>query len=382
LYIYIVIALPIKIEGNEGMETTKSAMDLLVEQSQAHTEQTNQVQQVTPALTQEATPGSEINNVEDSVQETDKVAKPQETEVEIKNEIEDWDLEKQPAKVEPSKDLEELSKALNLPFNDPVHIINEVKNLKTTNSELEKQIAASKTQEQFANEDIKKANEIAKNGGDYREYLGLAESEKNFNVDYNAIPDKTLLVESELRSLFPNTPEGQRELEMYLEGLSDVDLRVRASKIRQDLNAWQNTEKGRITTEKLRIETAVNEKKKAEDASLRKELDQLTSIGDFKIKPEHRREIYESFTENKVIGELFYNDKKQFDAKKAIETYAKVKFYDKHIAYLKSKSKVEGRKEVINSATNINLNKTSAFASPEVKSSHPLDQAREALRNK
>jgi hypothetical protein len=314
--------------------------------------------------------GSEVNTVEDSNQKvTNQVTEPETTDAETKNDSEeDWDTSEEvtkPTQTETvSKELEAISTALGLPFKDAKLIVDEVKNLKSQSDSFKSKLEETQKANEslFANDDLKQANEIAKNGGDYQEYLGLV------SIDYNQIPDKTLFIEAELKQYFPDTEDGRKDMLNYIEGMPDADLKIAAGRIRKQLQVEQ-------TAQKEKIKRDIVEKKKAHDESLRKALDSMDTISGFKVKPEHRRNMYEKFTSNQVVNDLFYNDQKQFDPKKAAEMYFKATNFDAIVSFLKKKERVEGKKELIKSTTNTNLNKTTEFASPEAKVKDPLMDA-------
>lgn len=280
-------------------------------------------------------------------------------------EIDDWD---EPEIVSttstttasaPDESWKEIGNVLNLNADKKEVVIEEIKKLSDTKKTLENEIASLKSSSDYASDDIKKANEIAKAGGDWKSYLQIS------SIDYDAYDDTTL-IEADVRKYFPSTEEGQAELTSYLESISDSERKVRGAQIREMLKSEQ-------ANRKIEVERTAKEQKMQADENLRKALDSMNDVYGYKLKPSNKTEIYNDISSGKMVNSMFYNDKGELDFNKMAKNAFILKNFEKLLNYYRNNSKNEGKQEVINSINNLDLNQTSQLPTATAQTKSPLD---------
>jgi len=215
--------------------------------------------------------------------------------------------------------------------------VNKFKELK---SELEEAKESSKSV--FANDLIREANEIMKQGGDWVNYLGIA------SYDYDAVPDAELL-SYELMSDF----DTKEELSDYMASLDETQIRLNAKRIRKDLKMQQEAQKQAIAVR-------AQNQQKAYDESLRKAINSVDRVDRVVVKDHDKSRIEKMLTS--------YNDKakatefqiKHFlkpngepDFPKMVQSAYKLEMFDKVLEYATRSAKNSGKASVIQSLSNV-----------------------------
>lgn len=220
-----------------------------------------------------------------------------------------------------------------------------VEKFKQLKQELEETKESTKTV--FANDMIREANEIMKQGGDWLGYLGLA------SFDYDAVPDVELL-SYELKSDF----DSKEELDDYLASLDETQIRLNAKRIRKDLKVQQEAQKQAIAVQ-------AQQHQKAYDESLRKAINSVDRVDRVVVKDHDKARIEKMLTS--------YNDKakatefqiKHFlkpngepDFPKMVQSAYKLEMFDKVLEYATRSAKNSGKASVIQNLSNVEKPKT------------------------
>ena len=215
-----------------------------------------------------------------------------------------------------------------------------VTKFKQIKGELEEAKESSKTV--FANDTIREANEIMKQGGDWVSYLGLS------SYDYDGIPDVDLL-SYELQSDF----DTKEELNDYIASLDETQIRLNAKRIRKDLKVQQETQKQAIAMQ-------AQQHQKAYDESLRKAINSVDRVDRVVVKDHDKSRIEKMLTS--------YNDKakatefqiKHFlkpngepDFPKMVQSAYKLEMFDKVLEYATRSAKNSGKASVIQNLSNV-----------------------------
>lgn len=225
-----------------------------------------------------------------------------------------------------------------------------VAKFKQIKGELEEAKESSKTV--FANDTIREANEIMKQGGDWVSYLGLS------SYDYDGIPDVDLL-SYELQSDF----DTKEELNDYIASLDETQIRLNAKRIRKDLKMQQETQKQAIAMQ-------AQQHQKAYDESLRKAINSVDRVDRVVVKDHDKARIEKMLTS--------YNDKakatefqiKHFlkpngepDFPKMVQSAYKLEMFDKVLEYATRSAKNSGKASVIQNLSNVEKPKTTNVVS-------------------
>ena len=224
-----------------------------------------------------------------------------------------------------------------------------VEKFKNLKQELEETKESTKTV--FANDMIREANEIMKQGGDWLSYLGLS------TLDYDSVPDVDLL-SYELKSDF----DTKEELDEYIASLDETQIRLNAKRIRKDLKLQQDTQKQQIALQ-------AQEHQRVYDENLRKAINGIDKVDRVKVKDQDRASIQKMLTT--------YNDKakatefqiKHFlkpngepDFQKMVQSAYKLEMFDKVLEYATRSAKNSGKAAVIQNLSNVERPKATNIA--------------------
>ena len=224
-----------------------------------------------------------------------------------------------------------------------------VEKFKSLKQELEETKESTKTV--FANDMIREANEIMKQGGDWLSYLGLS------TLDYDSVPDVDLL-SYELKSDF----DTKEDLDEYIASLDETQIRLNAKRIRKDLKLQQDTQKQQVALQ-------AQEHQRVYDENLRKAINGIDKVDRVKVKDQDRASIQKMLTT--------YNDKakatefqiKHFlkpngepDFQKMVQSAYKLEMFDKVLEYATRSAKNSGKAAVIQNLSNVERPKATNIA--------------------
>ena len=250
---------------------------------------------------------------------------------------------------------EDMGKALNLqPNSDRDIILKEVESLKSR---------AVSSDNIFANESLRQANEVAKNGGDYLDYLGLA----SINVDR---PDEELI-----RLRMQESGSSEELINEYIEENKDTPgFKKEAAEIRQSLKYTREQRTQKIADESKASESQRNLQVQEANERLKKVINEATEINGFSLDDDAKARILDIATGtttingkkvSKLYAHFLYNDEGNLDPQKTFNYIAKAEYFDGITNYLKSEGKTEGKREAHANLQNINLDTTPTTSKEE-----------------
>ena len=194
----------------------------------------------------------------------------------------------------------------------------------------------------FANDLLKEANELAKNNGDWQEYLGVS------SIDYNAVPDDSLIMWEEQGSF-----ESKEELEEYVSNLDDKTKELLAKKIRTRLVAEQTSKKQELVDRAQKYQEQY-------DQNLNSSISKLEKVSDFKVNDPIKAELRKALTsyDDKAKATefqkmFFLNEKGEPDFDKLTQSAVKLMMFDKVVEYAKSKAANSVKKQVLQETSNV-----------------------------
>lgn len=205
---------------------------------------------------------------------------------------------------------------------------------------------------------LRDAIELAKQGGDYSEFLGIA------NQDYSAYSHRDLLAH-DLRSFFPEGEEGDAELEEHLDGLTETQLRIQGEQVRKSLNTAKETKLNAIKEK-------AQEEKRQNDVRLREILDKAKTLGGMPVGAKHKQAIFDMVSQGQLMQNLFYGNDGKLDFNKLANVAFEAKYGDKAKAFRERNVKVSTKKEILKKTQNVDLKK-SAKAPKQEQSMSGLD---------
>ena len=211
--------------------------------------------------------------------------------------------------------------------------------VKSIDSELKE--AKAQVETVFANPMLKEANELARQGGDWQQYLAISE------VDYDAFPDATLVLYDVRASM------GEDDANEFVEEMTEAQLKFHADKVRKDFKSKQSAEKEKIKTQ-------AKEYQQWFDTSVEQAVKSVSAVGGVKIPEQSRTKIAKLLTTynqgvnaTEFNAKYFLNEKGQPDFKKMSEVAYKLEMFDAIVDVAKKNAKTEGKKELMKTITNV-----------------------------
>lgn len=205
----------------------------------------------------------------------------------------------------------------------------------------ERKEAKAQVETVFANPMLKEANELARQGGDWQQYLAISE------VDYDAFPDTTLVLYDVRASM------GEDDANAFVEEMTEAQLKFHADKVRKDFKSKQSAEKEKIKTQ-------AKEYQQWFDTSVEQAVKSVSAVGGVKIPEQSRTKIAKLLTTynqgvnaTEFNAKYFLNEKGQPDFKKMSEVAYKLEMFDAIVDVAKKNAKTEGKKELMKTITNV-----------------------------
>jgi hypothetical protein len=285
-------------------------------------------------------------------------------EVVVESKEEDWDDEIKPSVIPETKpqetpisfDYSKLGKSIgfeNITSED--QLISKVKSLQTLLD--------------GAPDNLKKALELSKQGGDYLSYLGV------HSVDYTSI-DPVELFKSDLynrvKMLNPNAPKEALD-DQFTEALGSL------SPIQQRLEGLR-LQQGFVDRQKhdaIRIEREAIERKVKADTHVKSSIDKMEEVRGFKLKPHHKAAMYEYITSGELQKDLFSNESYNYEA--LAEIAFERKYGKKANDYLWKQAKKTTTKELVKELTNPQIEKPAARVETKSEEISPITLWRQKL---
>lgn len=186
-------------------------------------------------------------------------------------------------------------------------------------------------------EDLRKAIELVKDGVDYKEYLKID------NVNYDAFSDADLYGNSVI-SLFTNQDGtiDQEGLQSHLDSLSDIQLKIEGSKIRNYLKTQQEFTKNKLVNE-------AKEAKNIKEKNINDAVSSLNSVLNFKVNPYQKEKIKAKLLTSDLS---IFTSNGKVDYKTAAEAVFKLENFDKIVNYLKTSTANETKKQILDPLIN------------------------------
>ena len=249
----------------------------------------------------------------------------------------------------------ELGKALDSEFKSDQDVLDYVSNLK---NELEKTKDEIKNVDTaFADETLKKANELAKMGGDWRSLLQIS------SVDYDQIDDNSLIAEVRLRKLYGDDNE---KIKGALSEMSDYQKRLEAYNIREELKQKDEAQRADLFKH-------AEEDRKKKDSELQNAYKSTDNFFGYKLAESDKKKGFQDITNGKF--NLFYDDKGNFTPKKVIlaewilrqDSNGKFTNLENLVKLHSKKGNVEGTRKVLDEASNTNIETRGQSKTPPSK---------------
>lgn len=192
-------------------------------------------------------------------------------------------------------------------------------------------------------ENLKQAIKLAQNDGDWLQFLGVNA------VDYNSIDDSVLLANS-LAPYFTDA-EGKIDkegLEDYMEGMTEVDKQIRARQMKDELIAKQ-------AAQSKQFEVEATQRRVEADRDLKAALDATEEIRGLKLKPNHKKKIYDGISTGDMIKEMFFDKQGKMDFNKVIDHYFNHLYGKQADTYLRQRITSSTKKDMLDKLGNVQV---------------------------
>ena len=215
---------------------------------------------------------------------------------------------------------------------------------------------------------LKDAIKVAAEGGNYEAYINVA------SVDYDAYSNEDLVANSVASHFTDESGNVDSEaLEDYMMSLSETQVKIEGSKIREAL-------KNQAETQKMSIQQEAERRRGEVVSKIDTALKDLDEIAGFKIQPHQKDVVRKAVKEDKIISDMFYTNGK-FDGSKAVRAYLVDKYFDRMISYLRTSTKNATKKEILEEVTNADITTRSTPPSPKVEEKSALSSWIEKMKN-
>ena len=303
------------------------------EQQEVQQEVVEQIAEEQPQEVQEEQQQEEAAETEERTQEDEQIVTEEEEEedVLIFDEQEDSPAENKPTFT--AEVAEKLKAEVGIEVTSQEQLVATIKQLKEK---------AEKVETIFASEDIKAANEIAKQGGNWQEYLQVS------STDWDAIADEQLVM-WQLETELGNKDEA---LQAY-EEMSELMRKREAKRLRNEQKLIQSEQKAQIQ-DKARKQQEQYVK------GIEAALSELNEVGKVRINDSDKERLKklvltydEKLRANEMQKKYFLNDKGEVDFKKMMQSIAKLENYDRVVAVAMKQGKNIGKRETIEKVSNL-----------------------------
>lgn len=265
----------------------------------------------------------------------------------------------------PTADFSSLGNALGIEGASEEAITNEFKSLKDKITEYETQLESNQNNSQFANDEIRVANEISKNGGDWKSYLQIE------SMDWNSVDDTALLVEFGLKPVYGNEDATINEV---LQDYKPHQIKREAHNIRQGLINEQKAEMQRIQSEATQKKTQINN-------SIKDALQGTNEMYGMKFNDSMKKDLYDSITSNDFINSIFYDDNGNLNPKRIVETAFLVNNIKDIVKTNINVARNQGVKQIMDEVSQPQIRQNGDYAAPkQQKPLSRLDKAMASLR--
>lgn len=220
-------------------------------------------------------------------------------------------------------------------------------------------------------DNLKKALDLSRKGGDWLSYLKVSQ------VDYNAIDPEQAWYQDAINNL------GEESAKELWEKTSPLDRKLGGKRILNQAIQYQRAQQEAFEQEAIRSENEALQKRANADAKLKSTLDNLNEIAGIKLKPSQKQDIFEAITTGRMQKELFFDSKTgDYDFKNMVETYFVKKNLPKIISKIEQVTKSKTIKSVMKDIQNVQIDKPQEKPTPEVENKPAWQQYLDELNAK
>jgi hypothetical protein len=208
---------------------------------------------------------------------------------------------------------------------------------------------------------LREAISIAKDGGNFMDYLGIAA------VDYESVDDYSLLAHNYAPHFTgPDGKVNEEKLSEYLEDLSDADIQIRASEMR---NGYKTAQASRIAD----MKNLANTERYRNRENLKETINSTQEIAGFKLNLNHKNELFNEIASGNLMKNLFYTKDGKYDYKKIVDLAFKAKYFDKIKNHYQLVAKTSAKREMLTELGNPEVQRPGEKPNPNPTAKSGLD---------
>lgn len=254
-------------------------------------------------------------------------------------------------------DFTTIGKDLGLEVRTKDELVNQVRAIRTQADQLKQERDSLLSN---VPQDLVKAIDLAKKGGDYLGYLGIGATDY---ATADPVEVYTKFVENSLTDPKTGVTDWDK-VDSHLDKLDDADLEIRGRQIQLQYVQYQNEQRAQK-------EQQIYAQRQEQERDIRQAVDRLEKVGDFKVSSTHKQEIYQDLLADPLKD--YRKGNGQFDFEKLARDRFILKNYEKLDKFRQQQIKNAAKREILNEITNPELTKPGALPAPIVKKGYTMD---------
>lgn len=244
--------------------------------------------------------------------------------------IEDWDLDPEPedGDSDPVFDYSVLSQEIGIEADTKEDLVSKLNAIKDENKKLKEDLV-NKPEENLNQVDYSKVNP--------KEFF--IEASKELFVDENGTVDTDALT-------------------AFIDEQDPNMVNMQGNIIKKQYVQAQNDQLAReqVLAEQQRVQA---------DTSLKSAIKEFDTFNGFKVKDNHKDQLYQDISTGKAMKEMFYTKDGEYDMSKVVKAYFYYKNGEKLEAYRSQRSKNSAMRNILDGSTNADLNNNGTLATPD-----------------
>lgn len=349
------------------MSLEKELTDLVGKWAPAPVEPPVQTQEpvVAPAAISTPTPAP-VEPVVPKVEPT--ATKKEEPKVDLEAVVDSWDIDATPATPSAAVAIDVTNKAkVDVPYFDFSEVAKVLNTEVKSKDDIIKAISEYKTKVDQINADqaslpqpLLKAIEIARQNGNYLEYLGVS------RTDWSK-KDPVEVYEDYVVDRLTDPATGQvdyEKVDQFLDKIDDVEKEIRGKEL---ISSYSNYQSQMLSS----IEREAADMKARQDAALRQALNTVEDVAGFKLSQAHKDDLYNWYNSGQMWKDLFHDASGNIDFKKVVTNGFISKYWGKLDNFRKQQIKNAAKREILEELQQPSL--TTSTEPAQVDSSKPYN---------
>ena len=205
---------------------------------------------------------------------------------------------------------------------------------------------------------VSKLNAIKDENSRLKENLASKPVETLNQVDYDKYSPKEFFIEAS-KELFTDD-KGAVDTEALNTFIEDQDPNMVNMQGNMIKKQYVQVQQDQIAREQVLAE----QKRLQADTSLKSAIKEFDTFNGFKVKDNHKDELFNDISTGKAMKDMFYTKDGEYDMSKVVKAYFYYKNGEKLEAYRAQRANTTATRNILNSSTNADLNNNGTMATP------------------